>query len=104
MLNGRNVAGFSDFYKDADLEDGLIDILLFKMARPMELAGLFIKMLANELPGDPHIIHLRAKEVRIQTDKKIQISVDGEKGTLLPIKVQCIHPGIRLFLQELRGT
>lgn len=100
VLNGRNVAGFSNFLKEADIEDGLIDILLFKNGRPMELAALFMKMLSNELSGDSHIIHLRAKEVRIQSQKKIQISVDGEQGTILPIKVQCIHPGIRLFVDD----
>lgn len=100
VLNGRNVAGFSNFFKEADVEDGLIDILLFKNARPMELAGVFMKMIAGELSGDRHIIHLRAKDVRIQSDRQLQISVDGEKGTVLPIKVQCIHPGIRMFLSQ----
>lgn len=99
VLNGKNVAGFSNFFQKADIEDGLIDILLFKEARPMELAGIFMKVLANELPEDKHIIHLRAKEARIQSDKQLQISVDGEKGTVLPIKVKCIHPGIRLFME-----
>jgi diacylglycerol kinase family enzyme len=43
---------------------------------------------------------LRAKEVRIQSDRQLQISVDGEKGTVLPIKVQCIHPGIKMFMEK----
>lgn len=97
VLNGRNVAGFANFFSGADFQDGLFDILLFKKARPLELAGLLMKILANELPGDKRIIHLRAKEVRIQSDKNIQITVDGERGSLLPIKVQCIHPGIRFI-------
>lgn len=100
VLNGKNVAGFSNFFKEADVEDGLIDILLFKNAGPMELAGVFMKTMAGELPGDRHILHLRAKEVRIQCSRQLQISVDGEKGTVLPIKVQCIHPGIKMFIQE----
>jgi len=99
VLNGKNVAGFSNFFKDADITDGMIDILLFKNARPMELAGIFMKMVAGELSSDRHIIHLRSKEVRIQSDRQLQISVDGEKGTVLPIKVQCIHPGIKLFIR-----
>ena len=100
VLNGKNVAGFSNFFKEADVDDGLIDILLFKSARPMELAGVFMRMMAGELSGDRHIIHLRAKEVRIQSNSQLQISVDGEQGTILPIKVQCIHPGIRLFVSQ----
>ncbi len=98
VLNGKNVAGFSDFFREADVKDGLIDILLFKNARPMELAGVFMKMMAGDLSGDRHIIHLRVKEARIQSDRQLQISVDGEKGTVLPIKVQCIHPGLKMFI------
>lgn len=99
VLNGKNVAGFTNFYEDADVEDGYIDILLFKNAKPMELAGIFMKILAKELPKDKRIIHLRAKEAKIQSDKKISITVDGEKGTILPIKVNCVHPGMRLFVK-----
>jgi len=98
VLNGRNVAGFSNFLKEADIEDGFIDILLFKEGRPMELIGLFIKMLAKEITEDRHIIHLRAKEALIRSDQEIQITVDGEKGTCLPVKVRCIPHGLRLFV------
>lgn len=103
VLNGKNVAGFSDFFQQADIEDGLLDILLFKNARPMELAGIFMKILAKELSEDKNIIHLRAKEVRLQSDKKIRINVDGEMGTILPVKVHCVHPGLRLFIRKM-GT
>lgn len=100
VLNGKNVAGFSNFFGDADIEDGMIDILLFKKARPMELAVVLMKILAKELSGDSRIVHLRAREARVQSDRPLQISVDGEKGTILPIKVRCVHPGIRLFVRE----
>lgn len=100
IINGKNVAGFTNFFKEADIEDGLIDILLFKNARPMELLNLFLKIISRELTGDNRIIHIRAKECKIQSDKKVQICVDGELGTLLPIHVQCIHPGMRLFVSE----
>jgi diacylglycerol kinase (ATP) len=97
VLNGKNVAGFSNFYKNADMEDGYIDILLLKKAKPIELAGTFMKMLANELENDKHIIHIHTKEAKIQSTKEISITVDGEKGTILPIKVHCVHSAIRLF-------
>ncbi len=102
ILNGRNVAGFSNFLKEADMSDGLMDILLFKNAGPVELANLFIKILAGELANNRNIIHIRAKECRLQADKKIQTSVDGEKGSDLPIRVHCVHPGIRLFVNTMQ--
>lgn len=100
VINGRNVAGFSDFFKDADIEDGLLDIILFKIEKPMELFNLLLKILSKELAGDERIIHIRAKEIRIQSNKQVQINVDGESGTLLPIHVKCIHPGIKLYVNE----
>jgi len=100
VINGRNVAGFSDFFKEADIEDGLLDIILFKPAKPMELLNLFIKILSKELAGDERIIHIQAKDFKIQSDKKVQINVDGESGTLLPIHVKCIHPALKIFINE----
>lgn len=100
VVNGRNVAGFSDFFKEVDIGDGLLDIILFKTAKPMELLNLFIKILSRELAGDDRIIHIQAKECNIQSDKQVQINVDGESGTLLPIHVKCVHPGLKLFVNE----
>ncbi len=100
VLNGSNVAGFSNFFKEADNEDSMMDILLFPEAGPMELANLFLKMLSNELAGDRLITHLRARECRIQADKQVQITVDGEKGTCLPVRVRCVHPGLQIFMKK----
>ncbi|HEY8500626.1 MAG TPA: YegS/Rv2252/BmrU family lipid kinase [Clostridia bacterium] len=98
ILNGRNVAGFSNFLKEADISDGLFDILLFKNAKPVELVNILLKMVSSGLSGDRNIIYLRAGECRLESDKKIQISVDGEQGPFLPLHVRCIQPGIRLFV------
>jgi YegS/Rv2252/BmrU family lipid kinase len=101
VINGRNVAGFSDFFKKADIEDGLIDILLFKNSKPKELLNLLIKIMSKELSSDSRMIHIRAKECRIQSEKQVQICVDGESGTLLPIHVKCIHPAVKLFVNKI---
>jgi YegS/Rv2252/BmrU family lipid kinase len=98
ILNGRNVAGFSNFLKEADIFDGLFDILLFKNAKPMELANIFLKMVSSDLPNDRNIVYFRAKECRLKSDKKVQISIDGEQGPSLPVEVRCIQPGIRFFV------
>ncbi|NLY19263.1 MAG: YegS/Rv2252/BmrU family lipid kinase [Clostridiaceae bacterium] len=100
VINGRNVAGLADFFKKADIEDGLLDIVLFKIAKPMELFNLFIKILSRELTGDDRIIHIQAKDLKIQSDKQVQINVDGESGTLLPLHVKCVHPGLKLFVNN----
>ncbi len=98
LLNGRNAAGFSNFLIEADISDGLFDILLFKNAKPVELANIFLKMISSGLSGDRNIIYLRAGECRLESDKKMQICVDGEQGPFLPLHVRCIQPGIRFFV------
>ena len=98
ILNGKNAAGFSNFLKQADVSDGLFDILLFKNAKPAELVNILVKMVSSGLSDDRNIVYLRAGECRLESDKKIQICIDGEQGPFLPIDVRCIHPGLKIFV------
>jgi len=98
ILNGRNAAGFSNILKQADVSDGLFDILMFKNANPVDLVNIFVKMVSSGLSGDRNIVYLRAAECNLKSDKQIQVSIDGEQGPFLPIEVRCIHPGLRFFV------
>ena len=99
ILNGTEAAGFSGVVRDADLSDGLMDILLVKNCSHIDLGGLFFKVLSHDSLNDRHLIKLRAKTCEIHGKSDIAVSVDGEKGPQLPLSVRFLYKALKVFVK-----
>ncbi|NLK87611.1 MAG: YegS/Rv2252/BmrU family lipid kinase [Clostridiaceae bacterium] len=97
ILNGKHAAGFSNLVSDADLSDGYMDILLVKNCPPVEMAGLFFKVLNYDFVNDRNVKWLRTKRCIIEGDASFHLSIDGEKWKGLPIDILFIHKILRIF-------
>lgn len=97
ILNGTRGAGFSNLIREADLSDGMMDILLIKNCSHIDLAALFFKVLSNDTLDERHVIKIRTNHCRIESDYDIPVSIDGEKGVGLPIEVKFVNKALRVF-------
>ncbi|HHW30413.1 MAG TPA: YegS/Rv2252/BmrU family lipid kinase [Clostridiaceae bacterium] len=97
ILNGKHVAGFNNIVKKADLSDGLMDILLVKNCLPLDIAGLFFKVLSNDFLNDRNVIWLKTKSCTISGSSNVALSIDGEKGSGLPISIRFINKAVKVF-------
>ncbi|MDP4180760.1 MAG: YegS/Rv2252/BmrU family lipid kinase [Bacillota bacterium] len=97
ILNGKHAAGFTNIIKEADFSDGLMDIVLIKSCSHIDLASLFFKVLSNDSLNDKHVSKLTAKSCVITSDNEVGVSVDGEKSQGLPLKVEFINKGLKVF-------
>ena len=99
ILNGKHAAGFKNIIQEADLSDGYMDILLLNSCPPMDLAGLFFKVLGNEFLNDRNVIWLRTKDCTIEGSNDFSVSVDGEKWNTLPITINFINKILIVFVK-----
>lgn len=99
ILNGRHVGGFNNVAWKADLTDGLMDIIIIKNCWHIDLAGILIKVLANELMRDKNIISLKSQKCTIEGNRDVALSLDGEKGPSLPITVEFINKKLSVFIK-----
>ena len=99
VLNGKHVAGFYNFAKTADLNDGLMDIIIIKNCWHIDLAGMIIKVLAQEISKDKNIISLKAKKCVIRGNENIALTLDGEKGPQLPVTIDFLSGRLRVFVR-----
>jgi len=98
ILNGKHAAGFYNLIKDADLSDGIMDIVLIKSCNHIDLASLFFKVLSNDVHKDKNVMKLKAKSCRIEGNTDVNLSIDGEKGEGLPIDVKFINKALKVFI------
>lgn len=101
VLNGNSAGGFERLSREASVEDGLFDFIGVK-ARPFhELAILFLKILKGEHLDDPNILFIRDKKFKIaclEDDRRFfESDVDGEKGPDLPLDIEVIKKGLKVF-------
>jgi diacylglycerol kinase (ATP) len=97
VANGRYVAGGIPVAPEADLADGLLDIVLIAERGPAELAILAAQILLGKHLSADGIIFRRAKRIVINSRPGMWFNVDGElignepaTFELLPQALRCV--------------
>jgi diacylglycerol kinase (ATP) len=99
ILNGTNVGGFPNILKDANLSDGVMDIIIIKNCAHIDLANLFFRILSREPVSNKYAVRLTSRECTIVGPDNVVLSVDGEKGPLLPVNIKFIPQALKVFVK-----
>jgi len=91
VANGRYVAGGKLVDPDADLGDGLLDVVVVQAGTAPELAALAARFMAGQHHGSPLIKGYRARRVQVDSEPGMLFNVDGELVTQEPIVFE-LHP------------
>jgi YegS/Rv2252/BmrU family lipid kinase len=97
ILNGHHAAGFKNLIEEADITDGIMDIVLVRSCSHIDLAGLFFKVIGNDYVTDKNIVKLRTRTAVIEGSNEVSMSIDGEKGYNLPVTIRFLHKALTVF-------
>ncbi|MFZ5943274.1 MAG: YegS/Rv2252/BmrU family lipid kinase [Bacillota bacterium] len=100
IMNGKSAGGFPRVAPKANMQDGLLEVLLFKPCPLPELVTLFIKVVKGEHLSSPYIDYLQEKELKIACSTKLITDLDGEKGPDFPLDITCVPKKIRIFVRR----
>ncbi len=92
VANGRTAAGGNRVAPTANPCDGLLDVVIVKWGSPAELAGVGTRLVAGNYLDSPHVVHRRARRVRVDSTPGMLFNVDGEVFTREPV-VFTARPG-----------
>lgn len=97
IFNGQTAGNFKLAYK-AEVDDGLLDVIIIKAIMIKDIVALFIKMLRGEhLEGQNGLVYFKTNKLEVECHEDIVTDIDGEKGPDFPLKVECIKEGIRVL-------
>ncbi|HWI48363.1 MAG TPA: diacylglycerol kinase [Rummeliibacillus sp.] len=94
----NSVGGFEKLAPDASLNDGLFSVFILKKCNVADFVKLVTLASRGEHMKDPHIIYAKAKELKITSDEKIQLNLDGEYGGDAPADFINLKRHIELFV------
>lgn len=100
ISNTASIGGFKRLAPDADVLDGLLDVLIILKSPITELANMFFKVLTGEHIKHPNVKYFKTKSITIDTDSNIDIDMDGEYGGKLPAIFQAIPKALKILVKE----
>lgn len=98
VFNGRTAGNINISYK-SEIDDGLLDLLIIKGENIRStILSVFEFLRGSHLEKPKDIIHLKTKSFDLEIlDKDIITDIDGEKGPVSPIKIECIKAGLKII-------
>lgn len=97
VLNGTDMSGFSNVIKEAHMQDGYMDILIFKNTKPLEMTDTLIKFVTGGDFRDENVVRIKTQKCKITCPASISTTVDGEKGPLFPLELEMKKEAISVY-------
>lgn len=98
VLNSSAAGGFGKLAPDAQVDDGLLDIVAIRSGNLAELLGVFIRIMTGDVQDDPRIHRFQADSFKINCGSDCPTDVDGEKGPAVPLEISVLKQAIEIFV------
>ncbi|MGE5328498.1 MAG: YegS/Rv2252/BmrU family lipid kinase [Deltaproteobacteria bacterium] len=97
IMNGKSAGGFNKIAPSASVNDGLLEVIVFKKCQIHELIHLFITVINGEHVKNSNVIHFKTNEMKIDCDSDVSTDIDGEKGPPFPINIKVVPNKIKVL-------
>ena len=98
--NAQLYAGIMRLAAQARLDDGLLDVLIFKgHGFPATLRHIF-SVLTNRHLRDPQVEYYQTRQVEISAAKPLSVHADDEPFTTTPVKISVVPKALRVVVPQ----
>lgn len=99
VFNGKTAGNLNLAYK-AEVDDGYLDVIIFKAMPIPKSIPVLISILKGEhldTYNESEILYFKTKKVRIDCCDDLLTDIDGERGPDFPLDIECIEDGIKVL-------
>ena len=100
--NGRLYGGRFPFFKQAVIDDGLLDVLVFKRLNYIEIIRYMQNVIFSSQITSPEVEYFQTTSLRVISDGDVPVEVDGELIGNCPVEFDILGRGLRVFAPRLR--
>lgn len=94
----NSVGGFEKLAPDSSINDGLFSLLILKKVNLAEFIRVATLALRGEHVNDPNVIYTQANRIKVTSNEKVQLNLDGEYGGLLPAEFVNLYRHLEVFV------
>ena len=100
VMNGESAGGFRTLSPLSDLNDGQLNVILFRKRNIIELLPLAVRVLQGEHLNDPKVLSFKTDKLLIESDEDIPTDIDGEHGEKVPLDFSVLHNRLNIFVTK----
>lgn len=98
VANSDVVGSMRHIAEEARVDDGRLDLLLVKKCGLKDLMSITKDLFEGKpVTKRKEILYIQAKSFEVGAAASLESDLDGEKGPLLPLKIETVHKAVRLF-------
>jgi diacylglycerol kinase (ATP) len=95
--NGRRYGGPFPFFKQALLDDGLLDVVVFKRLGYLEIIKYLQDVFFSSEINLPEVEYFQTRKLRISSDQDVPVELDGELVGNCPVEFELRERRLRVL-------
>jgi diacylglycerol kinase (ATP) len=96
--NGSYVGGVEAYFPYSQVNDGLLDFLIFKELSLSAVTSLTYSLFTAERPSAEGLISFKTPHLEVITEPSLKVGCDGEKNTFIPTRLQVLPSHLRMLI------
>ena len=100
--NGRLYGGRFPFFKQAVIDDGLFDVLIFKRLNYLEIIRYMQDVIFSSQITSPEVEYFQTTSLRVTSEAEVPVEIDGELIGTCPVQFNIHAGGLRVFAPPAR--
>ena len=95
--NGRLYGGPFPFFKHAVIDDGLLDVIVFKRLGYLEIIKYLQDVIFSSDIRVPEIEYFQTRRLRVESDQTVPVELDGELVGNCPVEFSLFEHSLRVL-------
>jgi YegS/Rv2252/BmrU family lipid kinase len=95
--NGRLYGGPFPFFKQAVLDDGLLDVLVFKRLNYLQMVRYLQDVIFSSQITSPEVEYFQTTSLRVTSEEAVPVELDGELIGNCPVDFKIRKQSLRVF-------
>lgn len=96
--NGRYYGGPFTIFKEAKLDDGLLDVLIFKNLGYLDIVRYLQAIIFGKHTELADVEYFQTKKVSVRSEEEVPLEVDGEVIANLPVTFRITPRGLKVLV------
>jgi diacylglycerol kinase (ATP) len=95
--NGRLYGGRFPFFKQAVMDDGLLDVIVFKRLNYVDIIRYLQDVVFTPQISSPEVEYFQTKRLRVRSEEVVPVEIDGELVGNCPVEFKIRAGGLRVL-------
>ena len=97
VMNGRSAGGFRRLSPEALINDGMLDVMLFREMPLYDFAPLLINILQGNHTENKNVLFFRTSKLSLSSDTDVSTDFDGEAGEKFPLTFEILPKRLKIL-------